>query len=208
VSLAVLTLAAGARDRYLIPAVPFFAIVAAHHIDIERRVPRAAGIVILALLGLASAGMGVFLLQKGILLQALLLIATGLAAALIARRRLRWLECGLLAGVVFLLVQTHGLTYYRSTYLAPVRPLAETVERALDRDLPVVVDPDVDLIHLAVELEGLRRQPVYDRNVHHFPEYYLITSVARRDPGGRELLRAPYTRRKVGEIVVQEIGGS
>lgn len=207
ISLALFTLAAGARDRYLLPAVPYFAIVAAHHLDGARRVPRAARLVGLGLLGAASVGFGVFLLDKGIALQGALLCTTGLAGWIVALRPLRWMEAGLLAAILMLMVNTHGLYYYRTIYRPSSYPVAQRVREAMVEDLPVVVDPDVDLIHLAVDLEGMTQRPVYDRNVYRFPRYYLVTSAARGEPGGREILRVPYARRRVGDLVLQEIGG-
>jgi hypothetical protein len=207
IALAVFTLAAGSRDRYMLPAIPFFAILVAEHLDPDRRLPRLANVLLFALLAVAPIGYAAFLLHRGIVLQAVLLIATGLIALSLTRARLRVLELGLAAAMILLLFYEHGIYFYRTVYRPRAYPVAERIERELRRRIPVVVEPRADLIHLAVDLEGMIQQPVHNRDEVDFPEYYLITDLAHREPGGRDLLRSPYSRRRVGEILLQEVVG-
>lgn len=205
IAFALFLLAPGARERYLLPAVPYFAIVTAHHFDARRLVPRAAAGAWIAVTALAGIAAGAFLLARGIVPQALILFVAATAAAAIARRRLRWLELGLVTAGVLLLVHTHGVLFYRTTYRPATLPAARALAGEIRPGLPVLIEPRAGLLGLAVDLEGLIGRPLHDRDAFDFDEHYLITDRDHLDGRGRLILRLPPVRRGGGEVVLQEI---
>jgi 4-amino-4-deoxy-L-arabinose transferase-like glycosyltransferase len=205
ISLACFTLAAGARDRYLIPAIPCFAIVAAYRIDGERRVTPRLVWIVFVFLALVSAAGGVFLLAKQIRLQGVLLLFLAVIAAVLAPRRFRVREFGLAIALIAFTFFEHGLYHYRTTYRVPSYPAAQAIAGALTHPWPVLVEPRLDLIHIAADLEGITRRPVFDRDHFHPVPAYLLTNARYLDPRGRAILRLPYPRRMIGEVVLQEI---
>jgi 4-amino-4-deoxy-L-arabinose transferase-like glycosyltransferase len=205
-SLAVFTLAAGSCDRYFIPAIPFFAIVAAYRIDAERRVGPWITRVVLGIVALASAGGGVNLLILGNRLQGVILLAVGVAVGLLASRRHRVWQLGLTVALAVFTVFMHGIYFRRTIERVPSYPPAQAVAAAMTHPWPLMVDSQLDVIHIAVDLEGILQRPVYDRKRFNFAPAYLMTNPSRLDPRGREILRLPYPRRGIGQLVLQEIG--
>lgn len=208
VALAVFTLAAASRDRYLLPAIPFLGLVMAHYVDPDRLLPRPSTVGlfgVLAVAGLVGAG---WIGLKGLFLQAAVLAAAGSVATVLAFRRHRLLEGGALVGALMLTLYAHGVYYERTVRLVPSAPAARQIAAAVARDpgLPVVVEAQVDLIHVAVDLEGLLRRPVHDRAIAQFGRFYLLTNSRFPEPGAREILRIPYPRGDVREIWLLEVG--
>lgn len=205
IALLVFTLIAGSRDRYMLPALPFLAVWVSYHFDPERRAPAIVSRLLVLAAGGACIAMGVYLLQHAQPLQGALLCGIGVLAAPLAMPRYSYLKLGLVLALLMLLFYEHGLYFYRSVYRPRAYPIARQIEMTLMRDLPVMVEPRADLIHLAVDLEGMIQRPVYHRDLFDFPEYYLITDLEHRVPGARDLMQTFYSRRREADIVLQEV---
>jgi 4-amino-4-deoxy-L-arabinose transferase-like glycosyltransferase len=207
VSILIFTLASGSRDRYILPAIPFIAIVLAEHIDPRRWVPHRPGRVLLLLLAaacLAGAVAGVVLRYP---LPAICLAATAVATALLALRgRYRVIDYALIVALVVLSGYEHGIYYHRAERKGTYAPLVAAIDAATRPELPLVIDQQVRMIHLAFYLQAGLQRPVYAAAVADFERYYYITRADRARTGDPVLARLTYPRPKIGEIVLQEVG--
>ncbi len=204
-SLLIFTLAARSRDRYMLPAVPFFAIVVAHRIDLARRMPVWPGRVLLWLLAGVCIVAGWTSLEFGLLAGGIGLLATGAVALALSRFRYRVVTYTLAVAAVVLGFYEHGIYAYRAACKWNSDVAAEEVAALLADDRPIVIEPGPDLIHLAVALEGRVARPIYDRRRFSFPEYYLITDERHALPAVHDVVRLRYPRRKVGTLVLQQV---
>ncbi len=152
--------------------------------------------------------LGVLLLAHGHLAQGVTLVLTALIALTLMKRTYRVVEMALLVALVALNFYEHGLYYLRAQRLTASRPVAAQLAASLTEDLPILVEPRDDLLAVMVDLEGQIRRPVHDRYYAHFAHYYLITDPDHVDPQGVELLRLPYRRARMREIVLLEVGAA
>jgi hypothetical protein len=175
-TLLLFTLLPGGRSRYLMPVIPLFALVAAHHLDAARRAPLGLRYAVGVGFSLLGIGLGVRLGQAHAWGTATFLLAVGLALPFIARRMKSFRALGLLAAMALLVLHMHGLYGYHRFDKFNYRILAQELITQMDEELPVVVD-DVDLNpkRLSFHLETLRRQPVYGQSIAHFDRYYYVT---------------------------------
>lgn len=204
-AVAAFTLASGSRDRYILPAIPFLALVAAHHFDGDRHVPRLPGQLLLGFLGLACLAGAVAGIALGYFPQAaVFLAATGIAAVLL-RRHWRAVDYALVVALFVITAYEHGVYYHRAVRKGSYDTAVSQIGERADPAWPLVVDEHVPLIHLAFYLQAGLGRPVYGSGVAPGGHYYLITTPSRADSAGRELLRLPYPRGDVGEVVLQEI---
>ncbi|MBP7669021.1 MAG: glycosyltransferase family 39 protein [Candidatus Eisenbacteria bacterium] len=205
-SLLALVVASGSRDRYILPAVPFLAIVGAWHFDRERPVAPWLGRVTIAFLGLVCAAAIVMGIRLGYTVPVIVMAAALVALAWLFTRRFRALELALIAALFIVTGYEHGIYYDKAERKGNYDALVSAIAERADASVPLVVDEGVPMIHLAFYLEAGLGRPVYGSGVAKFDRFFLLTTPKRAKPGGKEILRVSYPRNDVGEIIVQELG--
>lgn len=204
-SLGFFVLASGSRDRYILPAVPFLAVLGAHHFDGARPVPRRLLRPALACLALACLAGGVAGMKMGYVLQAAILCATAALALALAWRPLRWLDFALAVALIMVMAFEHGIYYYRAMNDNFYDPLVARIGERVRADVPLVLDEHARLIHLGFYLEAGLERPLRARSIAPAERHYLIAPVARPDSTGRVLLRLAHPHETVGEILLQDV---
>ncbi|MBN2432705.1 MAG: glycosyltransferase family 39 protein [Acidobacteria bacterium] len=208
-ALGLFMLAAGARDRYLMPAFPFFAVWCAAHLDRQRIIPLRIQQIVLALLGSLAAFGAVFWFQQEDLLPAITLSILGGALFLAVWRwpPLSVLHFAAVGGLVLFLFYEHGLYYYRAKTMFPFREAAVELSQPATTEYPLVVDEYFSPLRLVFELERIRQQPCRRLSPAIQKPYYFLTIPERIHPAGEILRHMPYAGNYFDTIVLQLVPG-
>lgn len=174
-ALILFTLLPGGRSRYLMPAVPLFAIAAAWHIDATKPTGDRLRLFVSLALGLAMVGLGVRMFLAGATLSGALLVGGAVASVWLFRRKLNVLQAGVAASLLLMFAYIHGLYAYRTIDQFDYAATAEEFCAQMTEDLPVVVDDEQNPKWIAFYLEAALKRPVYGTKVAAFPRYYFVT---------------------------------
>jgi len=193
------------RDRYLMPAFPFFAIWCVAHLDGQRIMSRRGqrvGLVLLAMLALAAAGYWFWTMD---LLPALVLAVLAGALLLAARRSppLKLVHFTAVVGLVFFMVYEHGPYYFRAKTMFPFREAAAEISRSVTEEHPLVVDEYFSPLRLVFELERTLQRPCRRWSPAITTPYYYLTIPERTRPSGRVLRQVPYEGNYFDTVVLQ-----
>lgn len=193
ISFLIFTLAPGSRDRYLMPAYPFFAIFASYLVDWEKRPRGWVRVLVYSLVGLVGVGGGVFLALHGYAAQAGILVLSGvLAVALMLRKEQSVVGMTFAATVLYLMIFIHGLYFFRTTVRYDYRSAALQMVEMMDEDLPIAVGRGIRF-QIGMRLEShLDRPVVLARDHKDWTDFYFISYPAEVDSAATVLLEVPY----------------
>lgn len=204
ISFSIFALLPGSKDRYLMPAFPLFAIVVAHHIEGSKILGRTFQWVAFGLFSASSFVLAVLAFGKGYRLQAAIFLFAGAALLLLMRRRYDVMKMTTMLVSAFLVFYMHGFYFHRSEYRFDHKQRAAAISRMIDADVPIVVDPSVN-IRTGLYVEGILKRPLYRKDVSDFREYYYLSFAPHADSTGEELIRLPHPERPERTLVLQRV---
>jgi len=205
ISIILFTLTPGARDRYLMPAFPFFAIMAAYHINSKCIVPQSISRLVLGFYLISFLAGTVFFLYKGFYLQSIIFTLTGCIIIAILRKKFKILAFALLITTTFLIAFEHGLYFYRSQIKYDYKTPAKLFSEKTNKDLPIIVDDRISPIQFVAYWEGFIKKPIYSSKVLTPQEYYLLTMPALSPDNGKVVYRLPYHKEKIDTLIIKYI---
>jgi len=124
------------RDRYLMPAFPFFAIFAAHHIDENMTVSLKISKFIFKSFILTFLGGSIFFFYKGFYIQIALFIIASLIIFFFQKKEFRVITFSVIISLTFLIAYEHGLYFYRSQIKKDYKNKAEKLANLLTSNKP------------------------------------------------------------------------
>jgi 4-amino-4-deoxy-L-arabinose transferase-like glycosyltransferase len=190
-----LVLVHGSRDRYFMPAFPFLAIAAAHHVDLEKRLsPKISR---LGLLGLSilCIGLGIYCLIEGYYISAVAFLIAGITSLGISRKEFTIFGFAVTLGLFISVVYENGF-YFSKTQTSHIPDkVAGDLVKHMERGVPIVIS--VVGNRVAMSLERVSRQPVYSRPMAAFDKYYLVTRSERLDPQCEEVSQTTFWQRRL-----------
>lgn len=163
------------KNRLIMPAIPFMAVVGACHLDLAKRPPRWLRLAALGLMAALGLGFGGLLAFNGHWFQVLLMAFVVAAAILMMRRSLTCFGLGAAVALLTLFVYQHGVYFYRSTYRFDYRAAARQMVAEMAEDLPIVVDDKRYPKQIAFYLETETGRPVLSRTLEEPEAYYFVT---------------------------------
>jgi len=178
ISFLIMAVLPAGKGRYFMPAVPFFAVIAAYHIDEVKLMDiRVRGVILICFSIVFIAGIFYFLFQ-GIYLQPIIFFIALAGVYMHYKSGQRSIFADTLILILFFAVgYFNGFYFNKSLYYTNYEEKALEIKTHLDKpDYPIVLDNDINPIKLAVNLERTTAKVIFRRNIANFKNYYLLTN--------------------------------
>lgn len=206
-SLVLFLLVTHGRPRYFMPALPFLCVAAAYHFDGRRVLSSRLTRFAVTAVAVVAAGLMLYMAVTGHFIQAGVFALLCLVSVVLRGRPLNALQLASGLALSMALVQTHALYLLRSEKFYDYRATAHQIARAMPEELPVVVSGNEVPIQTAFYLEAQLGRPLYRTPTPGLATYYVLTSPEHAVQRGEELLRVPYPKTDLPELVLQRVGG-
>lgn len=178
----------GSRDRYLMPAYPFFAIVAAYHIDALKMPSRKFQQIVFGILACGAIGTAVYFVILNYYIQAAMFIVLSVICLRLIGKRFRIIEFATAFVLIFFIFYEHGLYYYRTYDRYNYQSETAELSDYLRQPVPVVVHPSIN-IRTGLYIEKMRKEPVFRQGLKDFGRYYFVTYPDKLDTTAIEIAR-------------------
>jgi 4-amino-4-deoxy-L-arabinose transferase-like glycosyltransferase len=207
ISFVILTLSPDAKDRYLMPAFPAFAIFCAYSIDPSRAPEKRLQKRVISMLSLGSLLIALLCAYQGYLLQSVIFVLASIVGVCLRSRRFGLIPFCMVLVSYILVMYMHGLFYHRSHYRFDHEPGALAVAELIREPLPVVARKGVSN-RTGLFLQGALQRPVYRFREGQFDSYYYLSYPAWVKEDADILLEIPYPRDRRKDLILQRVCGS
>jgi hypothetical protein len=180
---------AGSRSRHLMPAFPFFAVVATFHINPQKPLNQTFSRLSFWIFSGVCLSAGIYFLRGSFYINGAVFFLLAVISGLISQRQYRILDYILILSLLYLVAYENGIYYHRIKTRPDYKDTAGFLVKDLDKSKPIVIDNDVVPMRLALDIERTIGKPVYSRRSANFDDYYLIMGPQSLNPYCRELSR-------------------
>jgi 4-amino-4-deoxy-L-arabinose transferase-like glycosyltransferase len=202
ISLVIFTLMSSSRDRYMIPAFPFFAIVAAYHFNLEKAPGKMLKLISLGLLSVLSFGGAVYFGIEGDYLQTVVFSLVAVAPW-ISNRYIRDFRSYTVIIVLSVMVFYHfGLKYARSLERFDIHPMVEELAEKITLDIPVAACYRLEK-SVGCHIEGLLQKQMFRSRTIDSEYYYQVSYPDKINPDGIEIIRTKYEGKPDKDLILQ-----
>jgi len=202
ISLIIFTITPGSRDRYLMPAFPFFAVVAGYHLNALKIPSKLLRQFIFGFFAIAGLSISIYSFMQGSWIQGVVLLLIPVCSIWFFGKKNNVLAIGTIIILMSLTMFEHGLYYERARLRYDYTPTAKLLAAKLDPDLPVVCHRRVSY-KLGFQLTGLIKRPMPMGLMHDYTHYQYIASKRWIKEDAEVVMTVPFQTNPNGTIYLQ-----
>ncbi len=210
ICLIIFTLISSSRDRYMIPAFPFFAIAASYHFNLEKIPGKVFRKISLGLLSMFSLVGAVYFGIEGYLLQTCVFVVVAVAPLILMKSITDFRTYTLVVVLTIMTFYHFGLKYVRALERYDIHPMVEELAEKITLDIPVAACYQLEK-SVGCHLEGLLQKQMFRSRTIDSEYYYQVSYPDKINPDGIEIVHKKYEGKPQKDLILQLVdirGGS